>query len=124
VGLQFEPNYLHHPVHSYRTPPDIGAFVPWNVGFLSLRSSLNQSPQDENGIFTCRSLHRKIPFLARETRLTTERGLLPLSHPVEIECLDLTSDQEVPGTELCPILRFSWPYWVFDEHWFVERRRR
>jgi hypothetical protein len=76
-GSQFEPYHLHHPVHRYRTPPDTRAFVPRNVGFSSLRSSLYRSPQDENAVFAPPSLHRKIPFLTRlsETGSMTAWGV-------------------------------------------------
>src|SRR5258707_734652 len=36
VGLQFVPDYLHHPVFRYRTPRVIRAFVPRTAGFFEI----------------------------------------------------------------------------------------
>src|SRR5260370_1003945 len=65
VGLQFVPDYLHHPVSRYRTLPVIRAFVARTAGFSSSFSSPPQSLQDKKADLDPPSLHRKIPFPTR-----------------------------------------------------------
>src|SRR5712664_1878189 len=71
---QLEPYHLHPPVHRYRTPLDIRAFVPRNAGFSSPPSSPYRSPRDEKAVFTRPSLHRKIPFLTRVSETSSMTG--------------------------------------------------
>ena len=68
VGLQFVPDYLHHPVSRYRTPRVIRAFVPRTAGFFEfVLVSASVSARQKGGSGPS-SLHRKIPFPTRSRR--------------------------------------------------------
>ena len=65
AGLQFVPDYLHHPVLGFKASQAISQFVREYRGFLASGGSLNPSLLGDEPAFAGLSLRRKFPFPAQ-----------------------------------------------------------